>query len=247
MLILQNYPGNMTKGKLILIPATLGDNEPAVTLPAAVFQHIDKLNYFVVENTRTARRFLRKCGYKKDFEEVFFTELNEHTPPAEVEAMIKPALQGFDLGIISEAGLPCVADPGSRLVRIAHQKGITVVPLTGPSSIMLALMASGLNGQEFIFRGYLPVKPAERTKALKQIEGEMFRNGFTQIFIETPYRNDSMLQSIVECCSGNTLLCIAADLTLDTEFVATKSVSEWKKQKPDIGKRPAVFLLGKEM
>lgn len=237
----------MTKGKLILIPATLGDNEPTVTLPAVVFQQIEGLNHFVVENTRTARRFLRKCGYKKDFEEVTFTELNEHTLPEEIEAMITPAIDGYNLGIISEAGLPCVADPGSRLVRVAHRKGIKVIPLTGPSSIMLALMASGLNGQEFVFRGYLPVKPAERTKALKQIESEMFRNSYTQIFIETPYRNDSMLQSIVESCSGKTLLCIAADLTLDTEFIATKPVSEWKKQKPDIGKRPAVFLLGKEI
>lgn len=236
----------MQKGKLLLIPATLGDNEPELTLPSAVFDHIGTLDHFVVENLRTARRFLRKCGYKFDFEKVTFFELNEHTQSEEIEEMLNPALEGFDIGIISEAGLPCVADPGSKLVRIAHKKGIRIKPLTGPSSIMLALMASGMNGQEFVFRGYLPVKPIERAKALKQIENEMFRSGFTQIFIETPYRNDSMLQSIIENCSASTLVCIAADLTLITEFIATKTVAEWKKQKPDIGKRPAVFLIGKD-
>lgn len=236
----------MQKGKLILIPATLGDNEPELTLPAAIFHYIGTLDHFVVENIRTARRFLRKCGYKYDFEKVIFFELNEHTQPQEIEEMLDPALSGFDIGIISEAGLPCVADPGSKLVRIAHKKGIKIHPLSGPSSIMLALMASGMNGQEFVFRGYLPVKPIDRAKALKQVENEMFRSSFTQIFIETPYRNDSMFQSIIENCSSQTLVCVAADLTLSTEFIATKTVAEWKKQKPDIGKRPAVFLIGKD-
>lgn len=215
-----------------------------VSLPNFNLQILLKINTFIVEELRSARRFLRKAGYNNNFETVTFYLLNEHTPGDEVSGMLENALKGHHIGLLSEAGLPCIADPGNLAVRMAHQKGIRVIPLTGPSSIMLALMASGLNGQNFVFHGYLPVKPDERTKALRELEHIALKTNQTQIFIETPYRNMQMLESILKTCHPSLSLCVAADLTLDTEWIKSMPVHEWKKQKQELNKRPAVFLLG---
>ncbi len=234
----------MSKGNLYLIPTPLGDTGFEAGLPAVNHHILQRIDTFIVEELRTARRFLRKAGYAKDFETVTFHLLNEHTPDEEVDLMLAKALTGQHTGLLSEAGLPCVADPGNIAVRIAHRKGIRVIPLTGPSSIMLALMASGLNGQNFVFHGYLPVKPDERSKALRELEHAAAKGNQTQIFIETPYRNIAMLESIVKTCRPSLTLCIAADLTLETEWIRSMPLQEWKKQKPELHKRPAVFLLG---
>jgi 16S rRNA (cytidine1402-2'-O)-methyltransferase len=234
----------MTKGNLYLIPTPLGETGFETGLPAINMQILQQIDTFIVEELRTARRFLRKAGYAKDFELVNFYLLNEHTPDVEAASMLEKALTGQHTGLLSEAGLPCIADPGHIVVRLAHRKGIRVIPLTGPSSIMLALMASGLNGQKFVFHGYLPVKPDERTKALRELEHAASRDYQTQIFIETPYRNLAMLESIIKTCNPTLVVCIAVDLTLETEWIRSMPVSEWKRQKPDLHKRPAVFLLG---
>jgi len=234
----------MNRGNLYLIPTPLGETGFESGLPAYNLKILQIIDTFIVEELRTARRFLRKAGYTKDFEMVSFYLLNEHTPDNEVAVMLEKALAGHHIGLLSEAGLPCIADPGNIAVRHAHRKGIRVIPLTGPSSIMLALMASGLNGQNFVFHGYLPVKPDERTKALRDLENSASRNNQTQIFIETPYRNMQMLESIVKICHPSITLCIAADLTLETEWIRSMPVSDWKRQKPELNKRPAVFLLG---
>lgn len=234
----------MTKGNLYLIPTPLGDTGFEAALPAFNLQLLQKIEIFIVEELRTARRFLRKAGYTQDFENVTFYLLNEHTPDNETGTMLEKAGTGQNIGLLSEAGLPCIADPGNIVVRLAHQKGIRVIPLTGPSSIMLALMASGFNGQNFVFHGYLPVKTDERLKVLRELEHAIAKSNQTQIFIETPYRNLAMLESIVKTCHPSLSLCIAVDLTLTTEWIRSMPISEWKKQKPDLHKRPAVFLLG---
>ncbi len=234
----------MNKGNLYLIPTPLGETGFEAGLPATNHHILQQINTFIVEELRTARRFLRKAGYLKDFENVTFHLLNEHTPDNEALIMLENAVSGQHIGLLSEAGLPCVADPGNIVVRLAHQKGIRVVPLTGPSSIMLALMASGLNGQNFTFHGYLPVKPDDRSKALRELEHAVSRGRQTQIFIETPYRNLAMLESIIKTCHPTLMLCIAADLTLETEWIRSLPLNEWKKQSPALYKRPAVFLLG---
>lgn len=232
------------KGNIYLIPTPLGEN-PTFTLQQDYnFHIIEKLEVFIVEELRTARRFLRKVGYKNDFDSVTFYVLNEHTPETETMAMISAAKEGKNIGLLSEAGLPCVADPGHIIVRLAHQAGIRVIPLIGASSIMLALMASGFNGQNFAFNGYLPVKPDERIQSIKKIEQILKSTGQTQIFIETPYRNQSLFQSLIQTCSNSTGMCIAADITLETEFIRSKNIGEWKNHNPEINKRPAVFLLG---
>jgi 16S rRNA (cytidine1402-2'-O)-methyltransferase len=235
----------MTKGNLYLIPTPLGDTGFEAGLPSVNHLIIQSFDTFIVEELRTARRFLRKTGFSKDFESVTFYLLNEHTPDFEVENMLEKAFKGNNIGLLSEAGLPCVADPGNIVVRLAHKKGIRVVPLTGPSSIMLALMASGLNGQNFVFHGYLPVKPEERSKSLRDLELATGKGSQTQIFIETPYRNIQMLESIVKTCHPSLMLCIAVDLTLQTEWIRCMSIQDWKKVKPELHKRPAVFLLGR--
>jgi 16S rRNA (cytidine1402-2'-O)-methyltransferase len=234
----------MNKGNLYLIPTPLGETGLEAGIPSFNMQILQRIDTFIVEELRTARRFLRKAGYLKDFETVTFYLLNEHTPDDEAAGMLVNALNGQHIGLLSEAGLPCIADPGNIAVRLAHQKGIRVIPLTGPSSIMLALMASGLNGQNFVFHGYLPVKPNERTKTLRDLESAATRNNQTQISIETPYRNLQMLESIIKSCHSSLTLCIAVDLTLETEWIRSMPLNEWKRQKPDLHKRPAVFLLG---
>lgn len=229
-------------GKLYLIPSPLGDNDPAEVIPASVLQTACGLKTFVVEELRTARRFLSKYGLKGHIDELEFATLNEHTTPAEVEAMAALFEKG-DVGLISEAGLPAVADPGAALVALCHRKGIEVVPLVGPSSLMLALMASGLNGQSFAFRGYIPAKTDERRTALKDLEKSSSRLSQSQIIIETPYRNDALLSDMLQILSGDTRICVAADLTLPTQFVRTLTVQGWKREQGfAIGKRPCVFI-----
>jgi len=229
--------------KLYLIPTTLGETAVEKVLPAEIMQVVRSLRYFVVENTRTARRHLKKIAPEIIIDELNFMELNEHTLPIELDLLLDPIRKGFDLGILSEAGCPGVADPGADLVKLAHDKGIQVVPLVGPSSILLSLMASGMNGQKFAFIGYLPVKPAERSAAIRDLERISGRDKQTQIFIEAPYRNAKLLEDLLAVCNGQTRLCIAVDLTMESEFVVTKTITAWKKGIPDINKRPAIFLL----
>ncbi len=233
-------------GKLYLIPTTLGETETGKVIPSDLKNIVQSLHYFIVENTRTARRYLKKLDREINIDELDFKELNEHTDPKGLELFLEPIKQGFDIGIISEAGCPGVADPGADVVKIAHQKNITVCPLVGPSSILLSLMASGMNGQNFAFLGYLPVKPAERIKAIKDVEKHSWSARQTQIFIEAPYRNAKLLEDLLSACHDQTRLCIAVDLTLETEFVKTKTIAAWKKSLPDIHKRPAIFLLQKD-
>ncbi|MBR6055446.1 MAG: SAM-dependent methyltransferase [Bacteroidales bacterium] len=230
------------KGTLYLIPSPLGENEPGEVLPEAVLERARSLKTFVVEEVRTARRYLSKAGLKGHIDELQFFTLNEHTSSEEVEDLLRLFDEG-DVGLISEAGLPAVADPGAQLVALCHSHGIRVVPLVGPSSLMLALMASGLNGQSFAFAGYLPAKPEERRKAIRAAEKRSAELRQTQIFIETPYRNDAFLHDLAEVCRPTTKICIAADITLPSETILTRSALEWKKSLPTIGKRPCVFLI----
>ena len=234
---------NQARGRLYLIPSPLGDYPPEEVLPRPVLERIQGIRTYVVEETRTARRFLSAAGLKGHIGELEFHELNEHTDPGQVEALLELFDGGNDVGLISEAGLPAVADPGALLVALCHRHDIEVVPYTGPSSLMLALMGSGLDGQSFAFRGYLPAKSDERKKAIRELEKASAQLRQTQIFIETPYRNDSMLADLVAVCSPSTRLCIAADLTTPDAFLKTRKISQWKKALPAIGQRPCVFLI----
>ncbi|WP_035382886.1 SAM-dependent methyltransferase [Ferriphaselus sp. R-1] len=234
----------MTSGILYLIPNTLGDNSPADVLPAHTIATARRLDYFVVEHAKTARRFLSQIKTEKPLQELELVELSEHTAAAELPKLLAPLLAGRDAGLLSEAGCPGVADPGAELVALAHRRGVRVVPLVGPSSILLALMASGMNGQGFAFRGYLPVEEGARQKAIATLEGESVRLHQTQIFIETPYRNHKLLNAVLAQCRPGTRLCIATDLTLPTEWVVTRTVADWKAATvPDLNKRPSIFLL----
>lgn len=240
------FPHQGKAGLLYLIPTTLGDTDNLSNiLPSGNAAVISSLKFFIVENIRTARRFLKKVNRDINIDELTFFELNKHTQPKEISKFLQPLKAGNDIGIISEAGCPAVADPGADVVALAQQQGFTVVPLVGPSSILLSLMASGFNGQSFAFLGYLPIQQSDRIKALKKMENRIYGEHQTQIFIETPYRNMKMLDDIIDTCRPNTKLCIAADITLETEFIKTKPVSAWKSQKPDLNKRPCVFLLYK--
>lgn len=231
------------KGKLYLIPSPLGDNSPSEVIPSPVLDLLQHITVYVVEEVRSARRYLSAAGLKGHIGELEFHELNEHTDAATVESYAHLFDNGQDVGLITEAGLPAVADPGALLVALCHRCGITVVPLVGPSSLMLALMASGLNGQSFVFCGYLPAKSDERKNAIRTIEKTSTIHHQTQIFIETPYRNDAMLADLLQICQGHTRICIAADITLPSAYICTKRVSEWKRENIIIGKRPCVFLL----
>lgn len=235
----------MKTGTLFLIPSTLGETDPDKVLPAHNLQLMKQLDVFIVEELRTARRFLRKCGYAKDFDQVVFHLLNEHTPEQELLSFLEQVKAGSDTGLLSEAGCPAVADPGSAVVKLAQQMNIRVVPLSGPSSIILSLMASGFNGQQFTFHGYLPVKEHDRIRKIKELEKDLFKTGQTHIFIEAPYRNRHMIESILSSCSNEVMLCIASNLSLSDESVRTASVAEWKKINPDPGKKPTVFLLSR--
>lgn len=231
------------KGKLYLIPSPLGDNDPSEVIPQPVLNSLEGFRTFVVEEIRTARRYLSKAGLKGKIGDLEFHELNEHTEQSTVEGYLKLFDNGNDVALISEAGLPAVADPGAQLVALAHRHGIEVVPAVGPSSLMMSLMASGLNGQSFAFCGYIPAKTEERKSKLKLLEKVSGQLKQTQIIIETPYRNDSLFKDILSTCSPSTRLCIAANITMPDAYIKTKTVSHWKKENLIIGKRPCVFLI----
>lgn len=233
---------SLPAGKLYLVPVGLGGNDDGSLLPPATRDVTRALRTFIVENAKTARAFLQAIGHPLPLRQIDMHVLDEHTQ--DLEPLLGLLKSGTDCGLMSEAGCPAVADPGAALVRRAHAGGITVVPLVGPSSVLLALMASGLDGQQFAFHGYLPADAAGRARRLKEIEAQAV--SATQIFIETPYRNTALLRSILDECRGNTLLCIAVDLTLPTASVATRAIADWKKKPPDVDRRPAVFLLYRE-
>lgn len=233
------------KPTLYLIPVTLGETGHDRVLPAYNREVILSLKHFIVENIRTARRFLKKTEPSIVIDELIFTELNEHTSPEDVSGMLAPMAAGESVGVMSEAGCPAVADPGADVVAIAQRKGYRVVPLVGPSSILMALMASGFNGQSFAFHGYLPVEASKRTDRIKALEARIYTENTTQIFIETPYRNDKLLEDIVRICKPSTRLCVACDITCDDEYIKTRPVKEWTKDPPDLKKKPAIFLIYK--
>ena len=234
----------MTAGRLFLVPCVLADeSKPADVLPAPVLEQVRTIDSFVVENAKTARAFLSACAHPRPIREIAMSELNEHTPEAAVAALLAPVIRGQDVGLLSEAGVPAVADPGARLVAAAHAAGVRVVPLVGPSSILLALMASGLEGQRFRFHGYLPVQAEARRARLAQIERDSAQSDETQIFIETPYRNDAMLADILQACRDDTRLAIAASITGMDEKIRMDAIEAWRARPVSVGKRPAVFLL----
>ena len=233
----------MKTGRVILFPSLLAPVAPCDVLPATNIALIREVKYFVVEELRTARRFLKACDKSIDIDSLQFSVLNEHTSPGEVEAMLGPALEGFDIGIISEAGCPAVADPGADLVAAAQRKGVEVVPLVGPSSILLALMASGFNGQSFTFEGYLPIDAGRRSEALNRIIAGARRH-HTHIFIETPYRNNKLVSELATKLPAEMLMCVAADITGPTQSIRTMPAREWRKAEYNFDKRPAIFLVG---
>lgn len=232
-------------GKLYLIPTTLGDNEPLEVLPLSVKKIVEQLDYFIVENEKSARRFIKKITPKKSQPSLILKLLDKYADEFEIKKYLDVCKEGVSVGLMSEAGVPAIADPGSEIVRLAHQKNIKVVPLVGPSSILLAMMASGFNGQNFTFNGYLPIDKSERKNKLIELEKLSGLKKQSQLFIETPYRNDKMFLDIIDVLNVNTELCIAADITLNTEFIKTLTVGEWKKQKPQLQKRPTIFIIHK--
>jgi 16S rRNA (cytidine1402-2'-O)-methyltransferase len=230
---------------LFLLPCSLGENV-TFTIPSYITTTVNTLDVFFVENERSARRYLRAIGYTKSFDEVQLFLLDKHNK----NTFIKAALQDLlthkkNAGVLSEAGLPCIADPGHEVVKLAHQLKIKVDPLVGPSSIILALIASGMNGQSFTFHGYLPVEAEHQKKKLKEIESLAIKTGYTQLFMETPYRNNKLVDTITQCCSPELLLSVACDITLPTQYICTQSIAEWKKEKIDIHKRPAIFSINR--
>jgi 16S rRNA (cytidine1402-2'-O)-methyltransferase len=232
----------MAAGKIFLIPVTLGDEDYRKVIPEKVLAVTRSLRLFAVEDLRSSRRYLRLIDKDFPIDETIFFELNEHTNESEIGQYLEPVMKGSDMGIMSEAGLPGIADPGAKLISIAHRKKIRVIPLVGPSSILLAIISSGLNGQNFTFNGYLPVKPTERASRLRELEKKS-RDGYAQIFMETPYRNQRMMDSILSECSNETLLCIAMDITLPDENIRTMTISEWKKNQPSLNDRLVVFII----
>jgi 16S rRNA (cytidine1402-2'-O)-methyltransferase len=232
-------------GKLYLIPTTLGEMNADDVLPQTIKRAIDFIDYYIVENEKTARKSIKIVHAEKKQSELKLFLLNKHTDSKEHLDFIKPLLEGHNVGLMSEAGCPGVADPGAVIVKIAHEKGIQVVPLVGPSSILLALMASGMNGQSFTFNGYLPIDKSEKKQAIKGLEKLSFDKNQSQLFIETPYRNNKLLEDILQTLQPNTLLCIACDITLPTEYIKTMTVNLWKKQKVDLHNRPCIFIIHK--
>lgn len=232
-------------GALYLIPTTLGDENPYKVMPMDIKPIAQNTKFYFVENERSARRFLKKIDQNINIDELKFQEINKRTRHDDLVKFMENAAEGADIGVISEAGCPGIADPGAEVVRVAHQKNITVKPLVGPSSILLSLMASGMNGQSFTFVGYIPIKQPGRTKTMYYMEQQATKHDQTQIFIETPYRNNSLIEELLKTLNSSTRLCIACDITLETEYIKTKTLGEWKKQLPDLHKRPAIFLLGK--
>ncbi len=230
---------------LYLLPVLLGDTAVEAVLPAYNKEVIAGIRHFIVEDVRSARRFLKKVDKEFDIDGSLFYPLNKHTSPEEISGYLQPLLDGHPMGVISEAGCPAVADPGADVVAIAQRKGLKVVPLVGPSSIILSVMASGFNGQSFAFNGYLPIESGERAKKLKMLEQRVYNEQQTQLFIETPYRNNKMVEEILKTCRPQTRLCIAANLTCEDAYVRTRTLKEWKGQVPDLSKIPCIFLLYK--
>jgi 16S rRNA (cytidine1402-2'-O)-methyltransferase len=231
------------KGNLYLIPCTLGDTPPLEVLPLLVKKTVENTNHFIVEHEKNARRFIKIIDSKKNQAGLVIQEINKFTNEDEIPQMLLPCLEGYNIGVISDAGCPGIADPGANVVMEAHRKGIKVIPLVGPSSILLAMMASGFNGQNFAFNGYLPIDKGERKSAIKRLEKLSIEFNQSQSFIETPYRNNQLLESLLKTLHGETMLCIACDITLSSEFIRTATVNEWKKIKVDLHKRPTLFIL----
>ncbi len=230
-------------GKLYLIPTTLGDTEPLEVMPISVKKVIERLDYFVVENEKTARRYIKKITPNKSQSSLNFMTIDKYSHELETRNYLDVCKEGISVGILSEAGVPGVADPGAMVVKQAHEKGIQVIPLVGPSSILLAMMASGMNGQNFAFNGYLPIDKSERKRALKELERLSREKEQSQIFIETPYRNGKMLDHLRLTLNPNTSLCVACDISLPTEYIRTYTISKWKSENPDLHKRPAIFII----
>lgn len=235
----------MILGKLYLIPTTLGDNAPMEVLPITVKQTIEFCNFFIVENEKTARRFIKKICPEKSQPDLNLFVLNKFTSVEEISHYLNPCKAGENIGIISEAGCPGIADPGAEIVALAHQQNMEVIPLVGPSSILLSVMASGLNGQSFAFNGYLPIDKNERKNTLKRLERRAKEEKQTQVFIETPFRNEALFQEMLQTLESSTKLCIACDITLSTQYIRTFSISVWKKQTISLHKRPTIFVIGK--
>lgn len=233
-------------GKLYLIPTRLGDNPPLEVLPISVKKIIEMIDYYIVENEKTARGFIKKVDSRKQQSLLNFKVLNKYTQPEETQNFLDACKDGKSMGLLSEAGCPGIADPGADIVKLAHENNIQVVPLVGPSSIVLALMSSGMNGQSFAFNGYIPIDKSERKATLKRLERLSFEQNQTQLFIETPYRNNKILEDICATLSPNTRVCIACDITLPTEYIKTMSVNDWKHTKVDLHKRPAIFVIHKD-
>ncbi|WP_188599278.1 SAM-dependent methyltransferase [Polaribacter pacificus] len=233
-------------GKLYLIPTTLGDNEPLEVMPISVKKVVEQIDYYVVENEKTARRFIKKIHPKKAQDSLQIMMLDKYAEEIETRSYLDICAEGISVGLLSEAGVPAVADPGATIVRLAHEKGIQVVPLVGPSSILMAMMSSGMNGQSFAFNGYLPIDAAKRKKTIKDLERLSKEKNQSQIFIETPYRNEKLFTDLKSTLTPSTLLCIAADITLSTEYIKTKHAKDWKQEQPDLHKRPAIFIIHKE-
>ncbi|HJG76958.1 SAM-dependent methyltransferase [Phocaeicola barnesiae] len=230
---------------LYLLPVTLGDTPVEQVLPAYNKEIILGIKHFIVEDVRSARRFLKKVEASINIDELTFYPLNKHTSPDDLSGYLKPLQEGHSMGVISEAGCPAVADPGADVVAMAQRKNLKVVPLVGPSSIILSVMGSGFNGQSFAFHGYLPIEAADRIKRLKELEGRIYSENQTQLFIETPYRNNKMMEDIVKTCRPQTKLCIAANITCEGEYIHTKTIREWKGHLPDLTKVPCIFLIYK--
>lgn len=232
-------------GRLYLIPTTLGDTAPLEVLPMSVKKVIEDINTYIVENEKTARRFIKKISAGKSQATLNLFHLNKFTDAIELPGFLEPCLKGINVGLLSEAGCPGVADPGADVVKLAHQKNIKVVPLVGPSSILMAMMGSGMNGQNFAFNGYLPIDKAERKKEIKRLERLSFEQNQSQIFIETPYRNNKMIEDLSHFLDSNTAICVACDITLPSEFIKTQTANAWKKNVVDLHKRPTIFIIHK--
>ena len=233
-------------GKLYLIPTRLGDNPPLEVLPISVKKIVELVDDYIVENEKTARRFIKKIDSRKSQNILNFKILNKYTQREEIEDFLDACKSGKPMGLLSEAGCPGIADPGADIVRLAHESNIQVIPMVGPSSILLAMMASGMNGQSFTFNGYIPIDKAERKASLKRLERQSFDQNQSQIIIETPYRNNKILEDICNTLHANTRVCVACDLTLPTEYIKTQSVKEWKQTNIDLHKRPAIFIIHKD-
>ena len=234
---------NEDKGIIYLIPTPLGVNSPLEILPFYIRKIIEENDYFIVENEKEARRFIKRIDPNKNQESLHLFPLNKFTSQIEIEEYLEPCKKGISMGLFSDAGCPGIADPGAAIIRLAHINGITVKPMVGPSSIVLAMMGSGMNGQNFAFNGYLPIDKSKRKKTIKQFESKALKSGQSQIFIETPYRNNQLFEDLVKTLQPETKLCVACDMTFDTEYIKTRSVLQWKKTKLSLDKRPAIYII----